>query len=68
MKKVVSMAALLAVLTGCMTNQDSGVYGSESMSEESLAGGTPSLNDSTAPATNNPAAEFKTTAFLFGPF
>ena len=46
MKKVVSMAALLAVLTGCMTNQDSGVYGSESMSEESLAGGTPSLNDS----------------------
>ena len=34
----------------------------------SAAKATPSLNDSTLPATYNPAAEFSKTAFLFGPF
>ena len=46
MKKLVSLAALAAVLTGCMTNQDPNVYGSESMAEETLATDTSTLNDS----------------------
>lgn len=46
MKKLVSLAALAAVLTGCMTNQDPNVYGSESMAEENLATDTSTLNDS----------------------
>ncbi len=46
MKKLVSLAALAAVLTGCMTNQDPNVYGSESMAEETLVNETSTLNDS----------------------
>ena len=46
MKKVVSLAALLAVLTGCMSSQEGNVYGSESMAEESLTTETQGLNDS----------------------
>lgn len=46
MKKLVSLAALAAVLSGCMTNQDPNVYGSESMTEENLANDTSTLNDS----------------------
>ncbi len=46
MKKVVSLAALLAVLTGCMTSQEGNIYGSESMAEESLTSETQGLNDS----------------------
>ncbi len=46
MKKLVSLAALAAVLSGCMTNQDPNVYGSESMTEENLANDTSALNDS----------------------
>ena len=34
----------------------------------SLANLTPSSRESTLPATYNPAAEFKTTVFLLGPF
>lgn len=46
MKKLVSLAALAAVLSGCMTNQDPNVYGSESMTEENLVNDTSTLNDS----------------------
>ena len=46
MKKVVSLAALLAVLSGCMTSQEGNIYGSESMAEETLETETTALNDS----------------------
>ena len=46
MKKLVSLAALIAVLTGCVSNQDGNVYGSESMAEERLMTESASLNDS----------------------
>lgn len=46
MKKLVSLAALMAVLTGCVSNQDGNVYGSESMAEERLMTESASLNDS----------------------
>lgn len=45
MKKLVSLAALATVLTGCMNNQNPNVYGSE-MAEETLASDTTALNDS----------------------
>ena len=46
MKKLVSLAALAAVLSGCMTDQNANVYGSESMAEETLATESVALNDS----------------------
>ena len=46
MKKLVSLAALMAVLAGCATTQDSSIYGSESMAEESLTTDVNELNDS----------------------
>jgi rare lipoprotein A len=46
MKKLVSMAALMAVLAGCATSQNGSVYGSDSMGEENLASETTTLNDS----------------------
>ena len=46
MKKLVSLAALAAVLSGCMTDQNANVYGSESMAEETLAMESVALNDS----------------------
>ena len=46
MKKLVSLAALLAMLTGCMTGSDSNVYGTDSMAEEDLATETTTLTDS----------------------
>ena len=45
MKKLVSLAALLAVLAGCATGQDGNIYGSESMTEEDLST-VNDLNDS----------------------
>lgn len=46
MKKLISLAALMAALTGCVGSQESGVYGSESMAEENLAMDVNELNDS----------------------
>ena len=47
MKKLVSFAALLAVLTGCVSSeQEASMYGSESMVEEHLATDNNELNDS----------------------
>ena len=46
MKKIVSIAALMAVLAGCETGQQSNIYGSESMMEEDLTTGVNNLNDS----------------------
>ncbi len=46
MKKIISLAALTAVLAGCVSNQDGNVYGSDSMTEESLVAETSTLNDS----------------------
>lgn len=46
MKKLVSLAALLAVLSGCMTSQEGNIYGTESMAEETLETETTALNDS----------------------
>ena len=45
MKKVISLAALMAVLAGCVSSQDGNVYGSESMAEERLETEA-TLNDS----------------------
>ncbi len=45
MKKLVSLAALLAMLGGCMTTQDGSIYGSE-MAEENLNTDTVTLTDS----------------------
>lgn len=46
MKKLVSLAALIAMLGGCVDNQNPNVYGTESMAEETLATDTTELNDS----------------------
>lgn len=46
MKKLVSLAALMAVMAGCATDQNPNVYGTESMAEETLAVDTTELNDS----------------------
>jgi len=46
MKKIVSLAALMAVLAGCETGQNQNVYGTESMAEETLVTETTELNDS----------------------
>jgi len=46
MKKLISFAALAAVLTGCTIGEDANLYGSESMAEESLGTDTTELNDS----------------------
>ena len=46
MKKMLSLAALMAVLTGCTIGEDANLYGSESMAEESLGTDTTELNDS----------------------
>lgn len=46
MKKIVSIAALMAVLAGCETGQQANIYGSESMVEEDLTMGMNDLNDS----------------------
>ncbi len=47
MKKLISFAAVLAVLTGCVNSeQEASMYGSESMVEEHLATDTSDLNDS----------------------
>lgn len=46
MKKLVSLAALAAVLAGCVDSQNPNVYGSESMNEENLGTEVAGLNDS----------------------
>ena len=46
MKKLVSLAALMAVMAGCATDQNPNIYGTESMAEETLAVDTTELNDS----------------------
>lgn len=46
MKKLVSLAALAAVLAGCVDSQNPNVYGSESMNEETLGTEVAGLNDS----------------------
>ena len=46
MKKLVSLAALIAMLGGCASTQSNSIYGSESMDEESLITDTTDLNDS----------------------
>ena len=46
MKKVVSIAALVAVLAGCETGQQGNIYGSDSLLEEDLTVSVNDLNDS----------------------
>lgn len=46
MKKLVSLAALVAVLAGCATGNDANIYGTESLAEEDLATNSAVLNDS----------------------
>lgn len=46
MKKLVSLAALVAVLAGCATSNDANIYGTESLAEEDLATNSAVLNDS----------------------